>query len=118
MSDLSIATIATTRAVEVIRLVPYTATNYGMVFWSGRWPMSAGAFPPDHPVGGGHSLTMQFGFSADMLSFRARGYWASCYPEGDGFCFQPRRDQTLVTTFIDIRECFEWVMSNNLAYSQ
>lgn len=74
-----------------------------------RFAMRAGKFPPDHPVGGGASDTSaQSGSSAAMTAFRERGYWASCFPEGDGITFEPLAGQTNEQTLADIRECFGW----------
>ena len=38
--------------------------------------------------------------------FRSRGYWASCFPEGDGLTFRPERGQELAMMEQDVSECF------------
>lgn len=71
------------------------------IFWHTHYPMKGGKFPFNHPVS-----------KETIDSFRARGYWASCYPEGDGITFYslngPKDDQQVVK---DIEECFGFVVS-------
>lgn len=66
------------------------------ILWRNRHPMRGGKFPLGHPVS-----------SEMMVSFRSRGYWASCYPEGDGITFYrldgPKDDRQVIK---DIEECF------------
>ena len=87
---------------------------HGNILWAGKWPMYGGVFPPAHPVGnrpkGLHSSNerAEMGESTAMLEFRGRGYWASCFPEGDGITLTPERDQDAETVARDIRECFGW----------
>lgn len=74
--------------------------------------MRGGKFPPGHPVGG-TSLDadgVQMGNCAGMEAFRARGYWASCFPEGDGITFYPELDEDKLAHEVikDIEECFGW----------
>lgn len=74
-----------------------------------RFAMRGGKFPPDHPVGGGSSEEpSQLGMSEGMTKFRLRGYWASCFPEGDGITWEPRAGQSDEQCLADIRECFGW----------
>lgn len=75
-----------------------------------RFAMRAGQFPPDHPVGGSfHALdSSQCGSGKTITAFRERGYWASCFPEGDGITWKPERGQSDEQCMTDIRECFGW----------
>ena len=72
--------------------------------------MRNGRFPKDHPVGGGSNLSTNatFGESEGMTKFRERGYWASCFPEGDGITFEPQAGQDPAQVVADVRECFGW----------
>ena len=75
-----------------------------------QYAMRGGKFPATHPVGGGHcpSDASQCGESEAITKFRERGYWASCFPEGDGITWEPKRDQSDEQCLADIRECFGW----------
>jgi hypothetical protein len=84
--------------------------DHGSAYYSvSRFALRAGKFPADHPVGGGsdHS-TGQYGESDGMRKFRERGYWASCFPEGDGITWEPKQGQSDTQCLTDIRECFGW----------
>ena len=83
-----------------------------------KFAMNGGKFPSDHPCapfdkdrGIGSS---QFGSSAKLEAFRSRGYWASCFPEGDGITLKWWQDvenpteKTAEQVMQDIRECFGW----------
>lgn len=80
------------------------------ILWSGRYPMRGGKFPASHPVGNGEGPGCQFGAGSPIETFRSRGYWASCFPEGDGITFidesDPKRAPEVVAK--DITECFGW----------
>lgn len=39
---------------------------------------------------------------------RARGYLASCFPEGDGISFEPPKGRTMEQVATDFRECFNF----------
>lgn len=89
----------------------------GNILWEGAWPMKHGIFPAghpcaagtgtsEHPWGNGHGP--QFGSGDDLEAFRSRGYWASCFPEGDGICFQFSAGQTPEQVKYDIKACFGW----------
>ncbi|WP_202844729.1 hypothetical protein [Luteimonas saliphila] len=81
----------------------------GNLAWEGAFPMNGGKFPAAHPVGGGvHFKSGQYGNSEAMDAFRQRGYWASCFPEGDGITFKPVNGQTTEQAQQDVRECFGW----------
>jgi hypothetical protein len=87
-----------------------------------RFAMRAGKFPPTHPCApfddssplGGSS---QIGSSKRLTAFRERGYWASCFPEGDGITlkwwddFSAPSEKTPEQVMQDIRECFGWKVS-------
>lgn len=75
-----------------------------------RYAMNAGRFPPDHPVGGTFHATdsSQCGSGSTIEAFRAKGYWASCFPEGDGITFEPKACQSDEQCLADIIECFGW----------
>lgn len=94
-----------------VRLVGYReGVHNGNINWGKAWPMMHGKFPKTHPVGGGFCDTPdgQCGTSDAMQMFRDRGYWASCFPEGDGITWRPLNGQTLEQTADDVRECFGW----------
>lgn len=102
--------------------------GYGNVMWPGRFAMRGGKFPSNHPCAqtpkptvSGYYRTKRRGEteythvageqpeSDDPLGrFRARRYWASCFPEGDGFCFDPLNSQSSEQVVRDIEECFGW----------
>ena len=57
------------------------------------------------------------GTSDELAQFRARGYWASCFPEGDGITWKPENGQSDEQCLRDIRECFpqlaaDWAQSD------
>lgn len=83
----------------------------GNLKWAGKWPMKRGYFPKGHPAAGNGSSddAMQHGTSPELLAFRARGYWASCFPEGDGITWQPLNGQDDDQALADVRACWpEW----------
>jgi hypothetical protein len=83
----------------------------GNLIWPGKYPMKAGKFPKDHPVGGAWEPgSGQYGDSESMAAFRSRGYWASCFPEGDGITFKPLREQSTEIAQQDAAECFGWTL--------
>ena len=101
-----------------VKVYPYrvdAASVYGNVLWPGKFPMRGGVFPPNHPCApmtkwyGGRRG--QCGTGPALDAFRARGYWASCFPEGDGITWQPERGQSDQQCLADIRECFGWEAS-------
>ena len=95
-----------------VRVLPYRKmVGMGNILWLGKYPMRAGAFPKEHPVGGKFGPGSEFGDGPNILAFRARGYWASCFPEGDGISWQPIQDQSDEQCLCDIRECFGWETS-------
>jgi hypothetical protein len=48
------------------------------------------------------------GRSEQMQAFRSRGYWASCFPEGDGITVQCKNGQDAATVAADIEAAFGW----------
>jgi hypothetical protein len=82
----------------------------GNIMWAGKHPMRGGRFPQDHPVCSGDKATtdrFEFG-SGRMNAFRERGYWASCFPEGDGITMQTQEGQNAAQVVADIRDVFGW----------
>ena len=62
-----------------------------------KFAMRNGKFPPDHPVGDeGESIKR----------FREMGYWASCFPEGDGITWRPLNEQPDEQCMADIKAAF------------
>jgi hypothetical protein len=43
-----------------------------------------------------------------LVRFREAGYFASCFPEGDGICFRPLKDQSYDQIESDIREILKF----------
>jgi hypothetical protein len=66
-----------------------------------RFPMKANAFPPHHPVLAGPAGCLD--------TFRLAGYWASCFPDGDGITFQPNDpERPLAQVIAEIEAIFGW----------
>lgn len=95
----------------------------GNIIWAERdhgdsyYPVSKyaprrGIFPPDHPAcpnGEARSNERaECGDSPQLRAFRALGYWASCFPEGDGITMQVERGQDAKQVMADIAEVFGW----------
>lgn len=38
------------------------------------------------------------------------GYWASCFPEGDGLCFDAPEGVSFQQMIADVRACFPWAI--------
>jgi len=68
------------------------------IMWQGTWPKRKGDFPPGHPC---------IVNAAGLEAFRARGYWASPFPEGDGLTMDPK-GRTAAEVIADIEQCFGW----------
>lgn len=106
-----------------VTISPYRkGLHYGNIVWAerdkgssyypvSRFAMRGGKFPPNHPVGGGSVGDGQNGEGENIKAFRARGYWASCFPEGDGITYQPLNGQSDEQCMKDARECFDWEFS-------
>lgn len=87
----------------------------GNIMWSPAVPMRGGKFPPSHPASPGSEFGNgagdgQLGTSEKMAAFRERGYWASCFPEGDGITMETRNDQSPEKVASDIAEVFGWTV--------
>jgi hypothetical protein len=71
-----------------------------------------GKFTKDHPVAPGVEVLSgnrgdtQLSDSPTIDAFRDRGYWASCFPEGDGITWKPLNGQSDEQCLKDIIECF------------
>lgn len=50
--------------------------------------------------------------------FRSKGYWASCFPEGDGISFEPLCGQSDDEVMSDIAECFDVLVVSGSAAVQ
>jgi len=112
----------TTPVALRVKVFPYREKlGMGNIIWAerdrgsayyrvSRFAMRGGKFPPDHPVGGTRHATdgSQMGSGQKIAAFRERGYWASCFPEGDGITWKPERGQSDEQCIADIRECFGW----------
>lgn len=87
----------------------------GVVLWGSSYRVKDGVFPDKHPCGGalhdGKDFT-QYGTAPQLNEFRLRGYWASCYPQGDGICVLGLNKQTPQQVVIDIEEVFNWEVIN------
>ena len=91
-----------------VKVYPYRhKVGMGNILWQEKHPMRNGRFPPDHPVGGKFAGVAVRGSSA-LTQFRERGYWASCFPEGDGITWKPLNGQSDAQCLADIAECFGW----------
>lgn len=100
----------TTSEALAVEYYGRTANGYGNIIWGGAWPMRGGKFPKPHPCAGNPQPTVFANpetHGDDPLGrFRARGYFASCFPEGDGIAFDPPAGRTVVEIIRDIEECF------------
>jgi len=85
---------------------------HGNILWFGKFPSHNGVFPPAHPCAPGTAVfrrgTSEGGEGLGLDAFRARGYWASCFPEGDGITWRPLHGQNDERCLNDIREAFGW----------
>ena len=97
-------------AAMKVRVFPFRKdTAFGNIMWEKKFQMRGGGFPPSHPVGGGVDYQSgQYGQSPQMSDFRSRGYWASCFPEGDGITWEPRHGQSDEQCIKDVRSAFGW----------
>lgn len=75
-----------------------------------QYAMRAGRFPANHPCcpNDKGSDGSQMGMSESICKFRAKGYWASCFPEGDGITLRCLNGQSAEQVIRDITECFGW----------
>jgi hypothetical protein len=80
----------------------------GNIIWSPAKPMRGGKFPADHPAAPGVQIFGEQIGNGKMNEFRARGYWASCFPEGDGITMKCERGQNTAQVMSDIKDVFGW----------
>lgn len=106
------ATSDSTMQCRVRVRMPRPGISKGNILWSGRWPMRGGVFPKGHPVGGGSEGPIEFGTGENIKRFRALGYWASCFPEGDGIVFETAREQSIEQVVADVRAAFGWFVED------
>lgn len=96
--------------------VKYTHENPGSwngnIMWPGEYEARGGIFPTDHPCAAGTKVfagnDYQAGDSETLRSFRERGYWASCFPEGDGITLRCKNGQCEDDVIKDIEQVFGW----------
>ena len=92
--------------------IVWAERNLGDAYYRvSQFAMRGGRFPSTHPVAPGDGKSndrAEMGRSEALDAFRARGYWASCFPEGDGITWKPEREQSDAQCLTDIRECFGW----------
>ncbi len=88
--------------------------SYGNIMWSPPQRMRHGRFPSTHPASPncGFGLAEQMGKGEKMEAFRARGYWASCFPEGDGITLKVLKGQSAAQVIADIKAVFGWEVRN------
>jgi len=80
---------------------------FANILWDKKYPMNAGKFPKDHPCAGTGTFELEMGNCPQLVSFRERGYWCSCFPEGDGIVLDTKGNDA-ETVAKDIRESFGW----------
>lgn len=102
-------------AVKVVKYFhEIPGVGYGNIMWRGSFPMKFGKLPSDHPASPGATISdagdLQTGATGKMPEFRERGYWASCFPEGDGITMQCLKGQDAITAAKDIAEVFGWAV--------
>lgn len=98
-----------------VRVYPFREKiAYGNILWPGKFPVRpGGTFPATHPCAASsvtfsRDLGGQCGAGIGLDAFRAKGYWASCFPEGDGITWQPLNGQSDEQCLADIRAAFDW----------
>lgn len=92
----------------LVKVYPYREKiGFGNIIWTPFFPMRGGKFPKEHPCAPGE-FADQCGSGENIKSFRERGYWASCFPEGDGIAWKPLNGQSDEQCIKDIGECFGW----------
>ena len=77
--------------------------------------LSVKVFPHREKVGMGNimwpgkfEMRAQYGQAENIEKFRAMGYWASCFPDGDGITWKPLNGQSDDQCMADIKEAFGW----------
>ena len=99
---------------EKVRYIHENAGHWsGNIMFSRPYRARNGRFPADHPCAAGSEVfgsvgDSQSGDGPALKAFRERGYWASCFPEGDGITMNAMNGQTAFQVMADIREVFGW----------
>lgn len=87
------------------------------IIFSGTWPIYRGQFQKGHPCRGEKRAYIRDDeypkSRTNIGKFRSRGYWASCFPEGDGITFIPLKDQSQEQVLLDIATCFQVPVSRS-----
>jgi len=90
---------------------PLPGSGKGNLMWSPEHRMRGGKFPASHPLSANpEPMTIGRPTPTDdpLGKFRALGYWASCFPEGDGLCFDAPEGVSFEQIIEDVRACFPW----------
>jgi hypothetical protein len=90
--------------------------SYSNICWSPSIEMRGGKFPKMHPCAADPKPTVFKGSAipphdGPLGRFRAKGYFASCFPEGDGIAFEPPEGVTHEQIAADVVECFGFEVS-------
>ncbi len=104
--------------VRYIEGVP--GISHSNIVWDGEFK-ARGRFPSNHPCAPGSLVfdvtkhgdafgSDQFGTSPTLEAFRRLGYWASCFPEGDGITMKEPPGKTRADVVRDIEATFGWVV--------
>lgn len=85
--------------------------SYWNIIWHPALEMRAGRFPATHPCHDDPTPTVfepgpSVFHSGSLGRFRAMGYFASCFPEGDGIAFKPLKGQEPNRVRLDVEACF------------
>lgn len=106
--------LSTAKPLTVNYIHERPGISYGNIMWSPAHPARNGKYPASHPA----SPSSQFGFQSEcgdgdkMKAFRALGYWASCFPEGDGITMKTLNGQSPEQVVADIKAVFGWETKN------
>lgn len=90
--------------------IVWAERNLGSAYYRvSQFAGRGGKFPANHPVGGNvYGADSQGGDGENIRRFRSMGYWASCFPEGDGITWKPLNGQTDEQCMADIVSAFGW----------
>jgi hypothetical protein len=105
---------ASPRSEEKVRYIHESPGRWsGNIMFSRSYRARNGRFPADHPCAAGSEVfgtvgDSQSGDGPTLKAFRERGYWASCFPEGDGITLNTKNGQAASQVINDIREVFGW----------
>lgn len=113
--------LTTSLSALKVKVYPYRENRaHGNIMWAerdrgpyyyrvSRFAANGGKFPKDHPIAPGSVVfgqDSQCGESPALAAFRSLGYWASCFPEGDGITWKPLNGQSDDQCLKDIQACF------------